>query len=75
VVTKCDECGNPGDDVRTYTIRLDGQAWEIDLDQEHLGTVTIAHAMEIGRALDPGIRRPGGNHDLERRIRNKPAGG
>jgi len=72
VVMECDECGQAGEDVRTYQIRQDGQAWEVDLDQEHLATVTVARAMEIGRPLEMGIRRPSSNAALERRIRNRP---
>lgn len=72
---KCDECGEAGEDVRTYTVRIDGQGWEIDLDLEHLGTVTLARAMEIGRPLDSGPLRPKATAQYERRIRNRPEEG
>jgi hypothetical protein len=40
----CDVCGEPGDDVRTYSIGTDGQHWEIDLDEKHAEPLLkIAH--------------------------------
>lgn len=71
LISLCDRCGEPGDDVRTYTLRLDGTAWEIDLDEKHAKTVTLAEMMEVGRQLDSGIRR-GGNSSLDHRIRGVP---
>lgn len=73
VVTKCDKCGEPGEDVKTYTLRLDGKTVEIDLDDKHAKTVTITSAFALGRVLTTGTR-PGGpsTSGLERRIRGIP---
>lgn len=73
LVAECDKCGEAREDVRTYTLRMDSQSWEADLDDEHAGTVTIAEFQEIGRQTDSGARRSDGNADLTRRIRGVPS--
>lgn len=73
VVTRCDKCGEAGDDVRTYTLRLDGSLWELDLDEKHAKTVTVSAFMTLGRQTDSALRRPG-TGSLERRIRGLPSG-
>lgn len=70
VVTKCDKCGEPGDDVRTYTLRLDGSVWEADLDERHAKTVTVLAFMSLGRVIESGPRRPA-TASLEKRIRGR----
>jgi hypothetical protein len=73
VVTKCDKCGEPGDDVKTYTLRLDGKTVEIDLDDKHAKTVTITSAFSLGRVLTTGAKQGGASTtSLERRIRGIP---
>lgn len=72
LISLCDRCGEAGEDVRTYTVRLDGTAWEMDLDDRHADEVTITEFMKTGRALDAGIRRSGGLSGLDRRVRGVP---
>lgn len=73
VVTKCDKCGQPGEDVDTYTIRLpEGSTLELDLDLEH--AKPLLDLAELGRPVQTGgVRRQDGNHSqLEGRIRGLP---
>lgn len=74
VVTKCDKCGQPGEDVKTYIIRQDGETWEVDLDDDHAKPLRTLIA--LGRPVQTGLRAAGesGNRTLDRRIRNAPQG-
>ncbi len=71
IVTKCDVCGNPGEDVRTYTIRYDDHTWEVDLDAQHAGP--LMKIVAKGRESEVPTRRPQDVRALERRIRNQPS--
>lgn len=71
VVVKCDICGKAHETVRTYTIKWDGQIWDVDLDEEHAEPI-----LDIARKgrQQPGPSRVRDPHKaLEQRIRNAPA--
>lgn len=70
VVTKCDKCGEPGDDVRTYTVRYDARTFEVDLDAKH--AKPLLDLIVLGREVESGVRRVPDTRSLERRIRNAP---
>lgn len=68
---ECDWCGQPSDDVQTYTVRVDGgQAWEIDLDAKH--AEPILKLAKKGRVIDNSARRGNSMRTLEGRIRGLP---
>lgn len=66
VVTSCDKCGMAGNDVRTWTIRTDGNTWEVDLDDEH--SAPLLELAQLGRVVDAG-RGTESTRSLVRRIR------
>lgn len=70
IVTRCDACGEPGDDVRTYTVRTDGEAWEIDLDLKH--AEALLKIARKGRSVTVLGAGRSGTRQLERRIRAVP---
>ena len=70
VITSCDACGIAGDDVRTYTVRTDGQAWEVDLDDKH--AEALLKIAQKGRPVTVLGAGRGGTRQLERRIRALP---
>lgn len=71
VITSCDSCGEPGDDVRTYTVRTDGHAWEIDLDDKH--AEALLRIARRGRPVTVLGAGRSGTRQLERRIRAVPS--
>ena len=72
VVTRCDKCGETGEDVKTYTVRVDGKTAEVDLDDKHAKTVTVAQVFSIGRVLATSARSSPSTTSLEKRIRGVP---
>lgn len=70
VVTRCDICGEPGDDVRTYTVRTDSLAWELDLDDRH--AENLLKIARKGRSVAVPVSGRSGTRQLERRIRAVP---
>jgi len=72
VVTRCDKCGEAGEDVKTYTVRVDGKTAEVDLDDRHAKTVTVAQVFSIGRVLASAGRGSSSTGNLEKRIRGVP---
>lgn len=69
VISICDWCGKPGDDVRTYAIRTDGLVYEVDLDEQH--AEALLKIARKGRAIEAGASRSS-SRQLERRIRHAP---
>lgn len=75
MIVRCDgaftvrlkDCAEAHDDTRTFTISVDGEAWEVDLGGPHAeALLAVAHR---GRALGA---RATDNRSLNRRIRNVP---
>lgn len=75
MIVRCDgaftarvkDCGEEHDDTRTFTIKVDGEAWEVDLGGPH--AEALLQLARRGRAL----ATEGRGADLNRRIRNAPA--
>jgi hypothetical protein len=74
VITSCDVCGEASEDVQTWTLRQDGQTWEVDIDQktDKAHSLPLSKLVLLGRATETSSRRGGDNKFLERRIRNTP---
>lgn len=78
MVIRCDaalrvtikDCGEEHDDTRTFTIRTDGEAWEVDLGGPH--AEALFEIARRGRKLDASMRRQD-HRSLDRRIRNAPS--
>lgn len=79
VVMSCDaaitarvkDCGESHEDTRTFLIRVDGEAWEVDLGGPHAEAL-LSIARRGRRADDDGLHRQDNNRGLERRIRGVP---
>lgn len=77
MVVRCDanvrvtikDCGEVHEDTRTFTIRNDGEAWEVDLGGPH--AEALLDIARRGRRLDAAMRKPD-HRSLDRRIRNAP---
>lgn len=68
VLTTCDACGEPGEDVRTYTVRTEGAGWEVDLDNKH--AEALLKVARKGRELGPStVTSDRFTRALESRIR------
>jgi hypothetical protein len=80
IVYRCDaaitvrvkDCSEVHDDMRTFTIQVDGEAWELDLGGPH--AEALVDLARRGRPVESS-RRPQDNRSLERRIRNVPPEG
>lgn len=70
VITSCDACGEASEDVRTYTVRTDGEAWEVDLDDKH--AEALLKIARKGRSVTVLGAGRSGTRQLERRIRAVP---
>lgn len=80
MIVKCDasvrvtvkDCGESHEDtVRTFTIKTDGEAWEIDLGGPH--AEAILEIARRGRKVETGGTGRKDQRALDRRIRNAPA--
>lgn len=79
VVMSCDaaltvrikDCGEAHDDTRTFLVRVDGEAWEIDLGGAH--AQALLEIARRGREVENGTYRTDSNRGLEGRVRGLPA--
>lgn len=72
ITARIKDCGEAHDDTRTFLIRVDGEAWEIDLGGEH--AQALLDIARRGREAEGGGTHRGtdSNRGLERRIRGVP---
>lgn len=77
VVDRCDICGEAGESVKTYRVIVDGETWEVDLDDKTDGR----HSKAMHILIQKGRKRLVSATDskprtaiagLERRIRGIP---
>lgn len=72
VVTRCDVCREASEDVQTWTVRVDGQVWEVDIDKktDKAHSLPLSKLVLLGRVTETASRKQGDNRFLERRVRN-----